>query len=206
MQWAINHLKTMSDSGVYETLKLESIESAATQVSAEGSRMRALALSGSFSPSLLLTFSFSPLQDGIFHYNTHVTVKLSSPHLLDGAASSTHRLLIMIDKEDRTRSFAIDAFPMMEPDAIEEFWMRKVDAHRARREIEFRKLAWEAKQAAKERTAGECVDLCEERATAAREYRYLSDEEFFQIEEAERLAQGLGTASIDASGRVRIQD
>lgn len=97
--WAVGHLRGMSDSGVYTSLRLVSVDEAATQ-------------------------------EGVFHNNTLLTLTLASPHLLDGAPTSTHRFIVMADLEDGVRSFAIDAFPVMDPDAIEEFWMRKVDAHR----------------------------------------------------------------------------
>jgi hypothetical protein len=105
----------------------------------------------------------------------------------------------------RPRSFAIDEFPIMEPDAIEQFWMRKVDASRARREVEFRKLEhetrrWQEQQEQREaeadgtrREGGECLDACAEREEAARTYKWLTDDEFFEIERAERR---LGEAAV----------
>ena len=95
----MNHLKNMSDSGVYTSLSLVAILEAATQ-------------------------------EGVYHNNTLLTVELASPHLLDGLPSASFKIIVMADLEDGVRSFAIDQFPIMEPDAIEEFWMRKVDRHR----------------------------------------------------------------------------
>lgn len=97
--WAVGHLRNMSDSGVYTSLSLVSVLEAATQ-------------------------------EGVYHNNTMLTVRLASAHFLDGVPTSDHKLIVMADLEDGVRSFAIDVFPIMDPDAIEEFWMRKVDAHR----------------------------------------------------------------------------
>jgi hypothetical protein len=97
--WAVGHLRNLSDSGVYTSLRLQAITHAASQ-------------------------------EGVYHNNTLLTLTLASPHLLDGFATSEHQVIVMADLEDGVRSFAIDQFPIMEPDAIEEFWMRKVDAHR----------------------------------------------------------------------------
>lgn len=190
--WAINHLRGMSDSGIYESLKLERIVEASSA-------------------------------EGIFHYNTFLTVVLSSPHLLDGEPTTTHKVIVMRElgaqgdgspstsppssSPPRPRSFAIDEFPIMEPDAIEQFWMRKVDASRARREIEFRKLEhetrrWQEREAALVRDGtrreGECLDACAEREEAARNYKWLTDDEFFEIERAEQRAE----AAVGADGSV----
>jgi hypothetical protein len=97
--WAVEHLRNLSDSGVYTSLRLQAVTQAATQ-------------------------------EGVYHNNTLLTLTLASPHLLDGFPTSEHQVIVMADLEDGVRSFAIDQFPIMEPDAIEEFWMRKVDAHR----------------------------------------------------------------------------
>jgi hypothetical protein len=112
----------------------------------------------------------------------------------------------------RPRSFAIDEFPIMEPDAIEQFWMRKVDASRARREVEFRKLEHETRRWQQEqqeqreaeadgtrREGGECLDACAEREEAARTYKWLTDDEFFEIERAERRGE---EAAVGADGSV----
>jgi hypothetical protein len=78
--------------------------------------------------SSLLVAWFVP-QEGIFHNNTFLTLELASPHLLD-AASSLHDVIVMADLDDGVRSFAIDEFPVMDEDAIEEFWIRKVEQHK----------------------------------------------------------------------------
>jgi hypothetical protein len=49
--------------------------------------------------------------------------------------------MVMVDATDGVRSFAIDAFPIMEPSAIEAFWERAVEARRTSREDEFARLA-----------------------------------------------------------------
>lgn len=108
-EWAVRHLAGLSDSGVYESLTLLRVASAARQ-------------------------------EGVYHANTLLALELGSPHLLDGAPSTTVRVVVMADLEDGVRSFAIDDFPVMEPAAIEEAWEGKVEAGRAAREVELRKL------------------------------------------------------------------
>ena len=46
----------------------------------------------------------------------------------------------MESKEDGVLSFAIDDFPIMTDESIEEFWIRKVERHRELRNQIFSKL------------------------------------------------------------------
>lgn len=92
--------------------------------------LRNLSDSGVYTSLSLAAILDAATQEGVYHNNTLLTLELASPHLLDGVPTSVHRVVVMADLEDGVRSFAIDAFPIMEPDAIEEFWTRKVDAHR----------------------------------------------------------------------------
>ena len=50
------------------------------------------------------------------------------------------------DLDDGVRSFAIDEFPVMEPDAVEEFWVRKVERQRAARAAALDELEAEFKE------------------------------------------------------------
>jgi hypothetical protein len=59
------------------------------------------------------------------------------------AAPSRHDVIVMRNLADGTLSFAIDEFPDMDPDAAEAFWRRKVDRHRAAREVAFAEIEQE---------------------------------------------------------------
>jgi hypothetical protein len=83
-------------------------------------------------------------QDGIFHFNTLLTLELASPHFKSGKMTEEYRMIVMLHKEDGVRSLAIDEFPMMDDDAIEAFYIRKIERRRKEREEAFRRLELEA--------------------------------------------------------------
>ena len=83
-------------------------------------------------------------QEGVFHHNTFLELELSSPHLKGGAATATFDVMVMRHLEDGTYSFAIDEFPEMDEDAIEMFWIEKVERHRDMREQAFKQMELEA--------------------------------------------------------------
>lgn len=127
--WAVEYLRGMSDSGVYKTLALRRVVSASTQ-------------------------------EGVFHNNTVLLLELESPHtVVDSTPSasspsnsaaplriSTHEVVVMTELESgQRRAFAIDEFPVMDPEAVERFWRAKVDAQRGEREAMFAALEAEAK-------------------------------------------------------------
>lgn len=127
---------------------------------------------------------------GIFHENIFVTVELVSPYFLDNIAASIHKIIIMTDLDDQSRSYAIDEFPVMDPTAIETFWMKKVDIHRLEREIEFLKLEYEYNLWINQKQAlikegkmdkKDCTDACVERQNAIRNYTWYTDKEFFAV-------------------------
>ena len=65
-------------------------------------------------------------QVGIFHFNTFMVLELACPHFKSGSAVESFDVMVMRHLEDSTYSFAIDEFPAMTEDAIEEFWIEKV--------------------------------------------------------------------------------
>ncbi|KAA0167752.1 hypothetical protein FNF27_01723 [Cafeteria roenbergensis] len=107
------------------------------------SELRLLSESGIYETLSLDKIHYAANQVGAFHNNTYLTLELSSPHLLH-ATSSLHDVIVMADLEDGVRSFAIDEFPVMDGDAIEQFWIRKVMETKREREALFRQLEEEA--------------------------------------------------------------
>lgn len=112
-QFALNELRKLSDSGIYSTLDLSKVISAAQE-------------------------------DGIFHVNTILKIELSSPYYKSKNPTEIFNVIVMKHKEDGVKSIAIDDFPSMDEDAIEVFWIRKVETKKRKREEAFRRLEIEA--------------------------------------------------------------
>lgn len=129
---AMKELRGLSDSGVYESLSLRQILSASTQVVAN-----------------YIVFSIpylSPQLDqqvGTFHHNTFLSLEIASPFFKDNKSSAIFEVIVMDAFHDNSRSFAIDNFPEMDEDAVEQFWIRKVERERFLRDEAFRTLLGE---------------------------------------------------------------
>lgn len=104
------------------------------------SELSKLSDSGVYSTLKLHTILAASEEEGIFHHNTMLTLKLSSPYFLSGSTTENFDIVVMRHKDDDIRSIAIDEFPVMTEAAIEEFWIHKVEDQRAQRETAFRKL------------------------------------------------------------------
>ena len=83
-------------------------------------------------------------ESGIFHDNTLLTLQLASPHFQSKQKWETFEVIIMTHKDDGVRSFAIDEFPVMDEDAIESFWVDKMERKKVEREDTFRRLEIQA--------------------------------------------------------------
>lgn len=89
--------------------------------------------------------TYAAEQDGIFHYNTLLTLELGNPHFKSKKSTEEFKMIVMLHKDDGVRALAIDEFPVMDEDAIEEFYIRKIERRRKQREESFRRLEIEAK-------------------------------------------------------------
>jgi hypothetical protein len=83
-------------------------------------------------------------QSGVFHFNTFLDLELESKHFKSGKPTEAFEMMIMRHYEDGTHSFAIDEFPQMNEDTIEEYWIRKVERQRTLREATFKAMELEA--------------------------------------------------------------
>lgn len=131
------------DSLPREAIPLKS-SAAVTAASFVLEELRNLSDSGIYETIELKSIKAAFSQKGVFHDNIHLTLELSSPHLVDGP-SSTHSVMVMTSLEDGVQSFAIDDFPVMDEDAVEEFWIKRVEARRRLREESFARIEKAAK-------------------------------------------------------------
>lgn len=108
-EYAISELSRLSDSGIYESLKLSKL------ISAEE-------------------------EEGIFHRNVILQMELSSPYFKRKNPTERFEIVVMHHKEDDVISIGIDEFPLMDEDAIEKFWILKVEEKRKKREEAIRQI------------------------------------------------------------------
>ena len=72
-------------------------------------------------------------------------LELESPYYKDQKKKHTFHVTVMRSLDDNSWSFAIDTFPLMDPQKIEEFWERMVEQHREKRRVLFAEWEKEAK-------------------------------------------------------------
>lgn len=100
--------------------------------------------SGVYETLSLSKIKFASEQSGVFHFNTFLDLELESKHFKSGKPTEAFEMMIMRHYEDGTHSFAIDEFPEMNEDTIEEYWIRKVERQRTLREATFKAMELEA--------------------------------------------------------------
>ncbi|KAJ0404351.1 hypothetical protein P43SY_001471 [Pythium insidiosum] len=120
--FAVDYLRSISDSGIYETLRLVHIEDAATQTA-------------TFHDAIHLCVSLaSP------YFKSGNATEQFQLVVLEGKEPTGI-------PPKRERSIAIDEFPVMDEDAIEAFWIQMVETRRAQRRQLFERWEQEAREA-----------------------------------------------------------
>ena len=108
------------------------------------SELQKLSDSGVYSTLSISQVLSARQEDGIFHHNTLLTLELASPFFQSKSDTENFDIVVMKHKEDGIRSIAIDEFPVMNEDAIEKFWINKVEEKKIAREEAFRRLEIQA--------------------------------------------------------------
>lgn len=108
--WAVKELQSLSDSGIYSTLELREV------LQAEES------------------------DQSIFHQNTILSLALSCPHYKSGKEVERFVVIVMKHQHEPFATIAIDEFPEMKEEAVEAFYIQKVEAKRQRREATLAKM------------------------------------------------------------------
>ncbi|CAM9912276.1 unnamed protein product [Phaeothamnion confervicola] len=140
--------------------------------------LQKLSDSGIYTTLSLKRVAAASAQEGVFHFNIFMTLELASPYFASGRKTESYELMVMRHFEDDVLSLAIDEFPTMDPDAVEEFWIETVERRRAERDVFFAELEAEAATAAEAEAAAVTA-----KAVAARR-------------EAERSVGGLGAREL----------
>lgn len=82
--------------------------------------------------------------DGLFHINILLHLELRSPYFASHNLLEKYHMIVMRHKEDNITTLAIDDFPVMDEDAIEEFYIKRVEYRRKMREKAFEELELDA--------------------------------------------------------------
>lgn len=123
---------------------VQSVQSVEEEVSFAMRELCNLSDSGVYKTLSVAEVVSSRQEDGIFHYNTILELRLASPHFASKQTSEAFEVIVMTHKEDGVKSIAIDEFPVMSEAAIETFYAAKVEEKTRQREESFRRLEIEA--------------------------------------------------------------
>lgn len=81
-------------------------------------------------------------EPGVFHTNTILGLSLASPYFKSGLKEEDYTVVVMKHAHEDYSTIAINEFPDMDENAIEEFYINKVEKKRSDREKIFQR--WEA--------------------------------------------------------------
>eukprot|EP01031_Cornospumella_fuschlensis_P026598 gene26598-32146_t len=102
--------------------------------------LRQLSDSGIYtSLSLASILDFEEI-DGVYHDNVALELELRSEHFKSKQNTEIFNMVVMKHKKEDITTLAIDEFPVMDDDAIEQYYIRKVEENRENREKAFERL------------------------------------------------------------------
>jgi hypothetical protein len=82
--------------------------------------------------------------DGVYHDNLIMKVELECPHYKSGKQIEQFEFIVMTHKTDHVKTIAIDEFPILMEDSIEEYTIKKIEEKRARRKAILRDMELES--------------------------------------------------------------
>ncbi|CAN0070999.1 unnamed protein product [Ascophyllum nodosum] len=88
--------------------------------------LQSLSDTGIFRTLSLKRISNAATEDGVFHFNTLLTLELASPYFASGLQAEEFEVVVMENKDDGHVSFSIDSFPDMDAKAMEDFYIQQV--------------------------------------------------------------------------------
>ncbi len=104
------------------------------------SELQKLSETGIYSTLQIKDATLDGEHDGIFHHNTILSLKLHSPHFASNREVEEFRVVIMKHKSTNKTTFAIDEFPVMKEDAIEQFYIEMVKRKRIKQREQMEQL------------------------------------------------------------------
>jgi len=95
--------------------------------------IRNLSDSGIYETLTLSNIVSYEVTDGLNFNNYNLQLELGSPHYRSKRRVETFVVMVMVEHSTGDLSYAIDTFPAMDPDSVEDFWVKKVEGRREMR-------------------------------------------------------------------------
>lgn len=106
--------------------------------------LKKLSDSGVYATIRLEEVLSSTVHQGIFHDTILMKLKLSCPHFLSDNETEVFEVVLLTNREDGSISIAIDSFPEIAEEAIEEYQIYQIEENKRRRQEEIRLLEMES--------------------------------------------------------------